>query len=151
MPGSWSPADFPGLDPASFAITSQHTRTYNCIAWAAGESKRRWEPDPLGIYHWPAGVQREYSIESFIKAYETLGYRVCFGSELEGGIEKVAIFSIAESGIQRPTHAALQLESGKWTSKLGDLEDIEHDPLQSVNGPLYGTPTVYMSRVRPKA
>jgi hypothetical protein len=24
-------------------------------------------------------------------------------------------------------HAARQLQSGRWTSKLGDLEDIEHD------------------------
>jgi len=26
-----------------------------------------------------------------------------------------------------PTHAARQLENGRWTSKLGELEDIEHD------------------------
>ena len=28
------------------------------------------------------------------------------------------------------THAARQLPSGKWTSKLGDADDIEHNTLE---------------------
>ena len=47
-----------------------------------------------------------------------------------------------------PTHAALQLESGAWTSKLGDFEDIEHVTVDAVNGPLYGRPVAFLSRRR---
>ncbi|TAF36353.1 MAG: hypothetical protein EAZ69_10585 [Oscillatoriales cyanobacterium] len=36
-----------------------------------------------------------------------------------------------------PTHAARQLANGKWTSKLGWLEDIEHE-LDGLTGDRYG-------------
>ena len=37
-----------------------------------------------------------------------------------------------------PTHAARQLPNGKWTSKLGRWEDIEHD-LEGLTGEMYGS------------
>ncbi|NET26084.1 hypothetical protein [Okeania sp. SIO1I7] len=37
----------------------------------------------------------------------------------------------------RPTHAVRQLANGKWASKLGWLEDIEHE-LDALNGDRYG-------------
>lgn len=86
---------------------------------------------------------------AFMQAYETLGFRLCFGDALENGVEKVAIFGKERNGVIIPTHAALQLESGAWTSKLGDFEDIEHSILDAVNGPVYGRPVVYMKRPRP--
>ena len=49
MPGSWSLQDFPHLDLNTCSVTSPCTRTYNCLAWAAGESHQRWEPDPAEI------------------------------------------------------------------------------------------------------
>ena len=36
-----------------------------------------------------------------------------------------------------PVHAARQLSTGKWTSKLGALEDIEHE-LDGLMGERYG-------------
>jgi hypothetical protein len=45
-----------------------------------------------------------------------------------------------------PTHAALQLPSGEWTSKLGPFEDISHAHENDVNGPAYGAVRFYMSR-----
>jgi len=150
MSGSWPPGGFPGLDQASYLITSPVTRRYNCLAWGAGESERRWEPDALGQYYWPPGIPRELTLNAFSQAYETLGYRLCYGSALEEGRQKIAIFAIEMNGIERPTHVALQLESGSWTSKLGDCEDIEHFALESLNGPLYGRPVIFMHRARPK-
>ena len=41
---------------------------------------------------------------------------------LEPGFEKVALYALG--GV--PKHAARQLSSGRWSSKLGDLEDVEH-------------------------
>ena len=42
-----------------------------------------------------------------------------------------------------PTHAARQLASGKWASKMGyDGVDIEHDAVDNVEGPGYGRAVV---------
>ena len=48
----------------------------------------------------------------------------CDGQDLETDFDKIAVFA-NDQGI--PTHAARQLPSGRWSSKLGELEDIEHD------------------------
>lgn len=41
-----------------------------------------------------------------------------------------------------------QLPDGKWTSKLGALEDIEHDRLDALEGDDYGRVVAYMKRQR---
>ena len=43
-------------------------------------------------------------------------------------------------------HAARQLSDGRWTSKLGELVDIEHPDLADVAGGIYGQPNLYMER-----
>ena len=40
---------FPGLAADGYLLASPKTHSYNCIAWAAGNASRWWEP---GIY-WP--------------------------------------------------------------------------------------------------
>jgi hypothetical protein len=40
--------------------------------------------------------------------------------------------------VGQPTHAAKQMESGKWSSKLGDWEDVEHATLEALEGDFYG-------------
>jgi hypothetical protein len=47
------------------------------------------------------------------------------------------------------THAARQLSGGKWTSKLGKAEDIEHDTPDVVSGGLYGEVVAIMRRPSP--
>jgi hypothetical protein len=59
------------------------------------------------------------------------------------GFEKVAIFA---DELGEPRHAARQLGSGEWTSKLGDHVDIEHEDLDVVGGHLYGEPRMYLRR-----
>src|ERR1017187_4287391 len=49
-------------------VSPQDSR-YNCIAWAAGEQRRRWWPPQL--------PQEEVTKENFIRAFELLGYRRC--------------------------------------------------------------------------
>lgn len=135
---------FPGLGTSAFRVTSPATRDYNCIAWAAGDTARWWwpdlDPDNDAIF-WPAGVIAEETLEAFVAVFVTLGYAPCIGEELELGFEKVALF--ANGGI--PTHAARQLPSGRWTSKLGLREDIEHD-LHALSGEEYGTAVLFMKR-----
>lgn len=113
---------FPKLASTPHRITSQYDPRYNCIAWAAGDSLRWWEPDEGEDCYWPPNVPREYSLNSYLIAFESLGFSRCDSFDLEPGFEKVAIFA-NDTG---PTHASKQLGDGRWSSKLGVYEDIEH-------------------------
>ncbi len=80
---------FPKLaPPASFEITSPRTVAYNCIAWAAGETRRKWWPDKMGVAYWPKGVPREATLAAFIAAYATLGTRSVTTGTLSLGSRK---------------------------------------------------------------
>jgi hypothetical protein len=135
---------FPGLGSSEFRVTSPATRDYNCIAWAAGDTAHWWwpevDPDNDAIF-WPAGVPLEETLAAFTAAFVTLGYASCTGEDLEPGFERVALF--ANDGV--PTHAARQRPSGRWTSKLGFLEDIEHE-LHALAGAECGTVALIMKR-----
>jgi hypothetical protein len=61
---------------------------------------------------------------------------------LDVGFEKVALFGYS----LYYTHAARQLPNGKWTSKLGKAEDIEHDIPDDVAGGVYGGVVQIMKR-----
>ena len=131
-------------------MTSPERRGYNCIAWAAGETDRWWWPIRLpGVNYWPKGVAREATIAAFIAAYATRGYEPCADGALEPGIEKIALFAKSGATAFIPTHAARQLESGEWTSKLGPFEDITHSGVDDVRGPAYGTRVCFLGRPRP--
>ena len=140
---------FPGLVGKTYHVTSPVSDVYNCIAWAAGVDNRKWWPDSWGIGYWPVAAPREVTIDAFMKAYELLGYRLCINEALEAGIEKIAIFGTrGRDGSAAPTHAARQLDSGEWTSKLGDFEDISHRTVEAVSGPVYGRLICCMARPR---
>lgn len=64
------------------------------------------------------------------------------------GLEKVALFGKEQGGTVIPTHAALQLETGEWTSRLGHCEDVRHAKVEDVCGPLYGSVVCFLSRPR---
>lgn len=113
---------FPGLRDQPFKITSPSDNDYNCIAFAVGDDRNWWWPDAAGEDIWPAGVDRIETVEAFRDAFATFGYVLCDNDQLEPGYEKVALFALA--GV--PKHASRQLPSGRWASKLGSREDIEH-------------------------
>ena len=149
MAGSWPPDNFPDLKSPDYKVTSPATRRYNCLAWAAGETGRRWEPDPLGIYYWPPRVPRVRTMGAVVAAYGSLGFSLCFSAALEAGVEKVALFGVSRGETVIPTHAAVQLESGQWSSKIGDFEDISHSAVEAVSGPIYGKVICFLQRPRP--
>jgi hypothetical protein len=143
----WPPDDLPRLiELDNCFVTSRPTEQYNCIAWAAGENHRRW--DIKAGYYWPAGVPRQRTMSVVIQVYRTVGYTPCANGDLEDGIEKVAIYGEKDNGKIRPTHAALQLSCGHWTSKLGDFTDVVHKTPEDVNGRSYGEVIGYMARPR---
>lgn len=100
----------------------------------------------MGTPSGPDGIAREVTLQCFCEAYQTLGYQKCASGSLETDSEKIAIY--AEHGI--PTHAAKQLDDGRWKSKLGKYEDIEHNSVKAVEEYIYGKAVVYMKRRKPK-
>ena len=142
-----SPAEiesaFPSLVGSGWVPTSLPDPAYNCIAWAAGEQTRFWWPTRGG--YWPPGAPRDRTLGAFVAAYRTKGYELCANWTFDPTQEKIAIFTKGGA----PTHAARQLDDGKWwTSKLGVHDDISHDQ-DGLNGDQYGAPAVFMSRPRP--
>ncbi len=90
---------------------------------------------------WPAGVARAETVDAFRAAFASLGYLICDDEQLEPGFEKIALFALG--GV--PKHAARQLLSGRWVSKLGASEDIEHS-LHDLTGMAYGAVVLIMKR-----
>ena len=130
-------SSFPNLTSGGYEITSDFSLDYNCIAWAAGDISRWWWP---AGDHWPTD-DTSATVASFCRAFATIGYEEADDDSLEPGCEKVALF--AKEG--RVTHAARQLTSGRWTSKLGSDVDIEHD-LRGIEGEIYGTVVMVLKR-----
>ena len=136
---------FPGLRTTSFDVTSPRDVRYNCIAWAAGDTRRWWWPGETPFSYWPNGLAREESVTSFVEAFATLGYELATSGEQDPAYEKLVIFASSD-GI--PTHMARQLPDGSWTSKLGALEDIAHAELEGVAGSDYGQAVAFLQRRR---
>jgi hypothetical protein len=133
---------FPRLTPENHRTTSPETTDYNCIAWAVHDTEQWWQP---GV-HWPTpAVAGEYGIEVLHAALRALGFQPCSDGSLETGYEKVAVYGDAVYY----THASRQLRNGKWTSKLGAAEDIEHDAPDDVAGGVYGQVRQFMRRAVP--
>jgi hypothetical protein len=134
---------FPRLSKATFEITSARDTRYNCIAWAAGDTRRWWWPGEALFSFWPTGIERQESITSFVEAFATLGYELSRSGDHDPGFEKVAIFA---SGDGAPTHMARQLPDGSWSSKIGALEDIAHIDVNGVGGTDYGEVVAFLQR-----
>lgn len=136
---------WPNLRQENCAITSPSSPVYNCAAWAANDPNSWWQPLQVSgsITYWPDGARRDETIAAYEEAFQTLGYQRCGDGSLEPGAEKIALYADA-AGLF--VHAARQLNDGRWTSKLGDLVDIEHPTLTDVAGGLYGEPNLLMER-----
>lgn len=136
--------ELPYLDRYNHSITSDQDTRYNCIAWAAGDQEKWWWPDEDG--YWPDRAPREATLEAFLAAFQALGYSPCPDGDLELGFSKIAIYGLTSRGVVTPTHVARQLTDGRWTSKLGPLEDIAHKHPENVNGPAYGRVCAFLKR-----
>lgn len=135
---------FPSLIEDDCAQTSDEDGFYNCIAHAANDKAHWWEPGNPIYNYWPEGVPRIKRLDTYEAAFGKLGYVKCESDELEDGLEKIAIFVHTDN---TPSHAARQLEDGKWTSKIGQWEDISH-PLRQLEGEVYGKVKTIMARKR---
>jgi hypothetical protein len=144
-------AIFPALKTTRWELRSPWSDDYNCHAWAAGDYAKRWEPTI--DWYWPVPHQygsdyfQYYTIDSFIEAFESIGYRRCNSPDYEVGFQKIAIYTQTYLGIlDFPCHTARQRVFGRgWLSKLGHFEDIIHPALDNLNHG-YGNPSTYMRR-----
>jgi len=134
---------FPNLTDDNHSITSPDTDEYNCVAWAYEVSNRKMWPGHQD-YYWPSGVAGKDELGTVLQLYLDKGYEKCQSGEREVGYKKVAIYVKQD----RPKHVALQLDSGHWTSKLGDYEDIEHDTLEGLEGESYGRAVLFLRKPR---
>jgi hypothetical protein len=114
---------FPNLNSENYRITSPPDINYNCVGWAFEEMDRCWWPEPSEQYYWPEEIEMAETMDAFVAVCRRSGYELCETSEFETGYERLAIYAGTD---QVPTHLARQLPNGSWTSKIGDLEDIQH-------------------------
>jgi hypothetical protein len=80
-------------------------------------------------------------VESFAAAFATLGYERSPTIFMEAGYEYLAIYAV--NGTVK--HMARHLANDNWISKLGDIEDVQHE-LRGVERPEYGTVAVMLRR-----
>jgi hypothetical protein len=83
--------------------------------------------------YWPPNIRCDETIEAFDELFLSGGAFRVTDESVEKDIVKIALFA----KLDKPTHAARQLAGGKWTSKLGRLEDISHQ-LREIEGERYG-------------
>ncbi len=132
---------FPTLCDSGYVVTSSEDVLYNGVAWAGDPDQWWW---PAEDCYWPDTVAREETLAAFVAAFAELGFALCDDSQLEEGYEKIAIYASQDG---TPTHVARQLDSGLWSSKLGQLQDIQHQ-LEDLAGNLYGHVVHFLKRER---
>ena len=120
---------FPDLANTRWLLKSPWNDDYQCIAWAACKTDVLWWP---ATAYWPPGASLDVTVEAFTEAFATIGYRECSSAAFEFGYQKVAIYAMSTGTV---THMARQHFFGRgWLSKCGQLEDILHPTLESLEG-----------------
>ena len=129
-----------------YEIASFPDSRYNCMAFAMGDTRKRWSPTKdsnEGEVYWPLELMDDH-VANFLAVFELEGYQQCEHGEPEDGFDKVALF-INEWG--DVSHVAFQPGgTDHWLSKLGKWHDIRHEKVDAVSGRLYGWPDVFLSR-----
>lgn len=128
------------LEGWDYTVTSEPTPEYNCIAHAADESHQCWWPSAYYDTYWPESAPCEETREAFVSAYASIGYEICADETYDRDYDKIALYLLEG----KPNHAAKQIDSRYWSSKLGGSYDIRH-PLRALEAE-YGNPVIFMRR-----
>jgi len=131
-----------------YVVTSPKDASYNCIAFAAGDTTRKWDPGmlPEPGYYWPPGALQDDDkddIDALKRAFAEIGYEECENGDFEPGCKKVAFYALKKDDW---LHAAVQEQNGEWSSKLGVGYDVRHKSPQCVEGPVYGKVICFMKQ-----
>lgn len=143
MPAQDVESFFPQLSIEGYSITSPETPDYNCHAWGVEVTDQWFQPAGLGGYYWPPNLPMNTRLSTFVELYRRYGYEPCADGNLQQGFEKLALYLDSTGEV---THTARQKSSGAWTSKLGVMEDIDHQTVTALEGPHYGTVGQFLRR-----
>jgi hypothetical protein len=69
MPRDDLEESFPGLRTAEYRVTSPPDANYNCVAWAAGDSQRWWDPALEPGYFWPPRIARTLTLANLVQLW----------------------------------------------------------------------------------
>jgi hypothetical protein len=133
--------DCPRLISEGYTIKSPVDPSYNCVAFALGDTKNFWYDAKVRGYYWPPGCGSADTMDGWISVFQLHGYEDCDSDLPESDFEKIAIF-----GGQSPGHVARQKASGIWVSKMGKGCDIEHTSLSALECELMGGVLKIMKR-----
>lgn len=139
-------AVLPNLKNFKHGRTSDPDDRYKGIAYVMGETNMKWWPADVDEVIWPPDAPLEETIPAFAAAFRSKGFAVSSSGSFDNGKQKIALYCVG----QTPTHAAIQIISGKhagnWSSKLGDLIDIFHETVEAVECDAYGKAIAYFER-----
>lgn len=132
---------FPRLNETNHTVSSgTATLNYNCVAFANHDTSQWWQPGRYWPSRGPAGSGNQFEL---LQLFVDQGWVECVDGSLEVGHEKAALYANA-SGTW--THAARLLTSGRWVSKMGELEVVEHSSPGDLTGDYYGEVFAYVKR-----
>ena len=107
--------DFPHLDWNTFAEKSEKTVQYNCVAFAVGDTSRRWWPNADGAY-WPSkeeGVPQEETVQAFIAALGTPDIPSAIPAILKGDLKRLQSMPTAQRRCPGMRPIKFQTEDGR--------------------------------------
>lgn len=100
------------------------------MAFANGDERHWWQAGLHGgRYSWPPKVKD--TLAGWVELFTKQGYELTTNREAEIGFEKIAIY--VDLGDMLPGHVA-KSDGRVWKSKLGRLQDIEHETLDLLEG-----------------
>ena len=134
----------PNLAGSGYEITNEASEEYNCIAWALGATTPWWGYQNPGDY-WPPTLPRNQEIGTLMRLFASQRFSLCEDDTPEPGYDKIALYAF----VGQFTHAARQLNDGRWTSKLGIREVITHPSLANLEDGIYGSVHCIMRRPSP--
>jgi hypothetical protein len=145
--------DWPNTRYHPLVIKSPKTIKYNCAAFAVGQEDYWFECADESLkqlylgsceFHWPENILQNASLNAYIELYEQHGFEKLssLNADFVGGVTKIALYGKGDDFM----HASKQMPDGRWASKLGPLQDVEHDNLRVLEGPTYGMVKAIMQK-----
>lgn len=141
---------FPNLGPDTYQIAAGYDPSYNCVAWASGETDSVWTPpmargtDRIAVEatFWPRRAPAEWTVTNVAQVFRLQGY-VDGDLEDDPDVERIAIYARGDE----PTHVAWRGDrSAVWASKLGRNVAIVHRDLAGLEGGEFGAVVKVMHR-----
>jgi len=136
-------------DQIDWSAASDPVGTYNCFGFALGYNQW-WEP-PVFIDElianeeaiWPLGLSESLDIDNYIAAARTERFYVSQDAMWEESCDTIMLYFTTND--RKFQHAARQVSSGVWSSKLGTGSDITH-AIDGIDRIDFGTGRIYMKR-----